>query len=263
MAVDTQQMAQSLGLLDPGSIQMARRGDNPDNPTTTEVQNDLNARAKDPLAFLKTETKDETKGPDDRASGAGTQSGTNWDSPDNPYRAKYLDSMGDDAYLSPEAKAARDDYSAGLTHIQNERAQIEQTLASQVSAKQITQEHATALVELAVQAAQSNLALKTLQRALLPAALRETADRVAKQYSVGSFSLKPEDLTGETTVQGMVARAKTLQEFHRDGHTQQRQTQGADKLESGSGSSVAPPALDDLSPFATIKEGLRRMAGRS
>lgn len=97
--------------------------------------------------------------------------------------------------------------------------------------------------------------------ATLPAARLMMAEKIAKEFTVGEIKLTVDDLLpfAKGGPEAMRARAQTLQETRRDTAYQQRAARGTDRAEAGgTGTSIDPRVLDQLSPGQVIKLGIQR-----
>lgn len=194
---------------------------------------------------------------DPDAQGTQEPTGPDWDSPDNPYRSDALEYRGKMGSADPDPRTTHQQRVAEVERVAAQ--EYQRLLDNDVKAGHITAEHAQIMVNLAKQAALEKLGRDLDRALLLPAARRETAERIAKQYSTKAVTLSADDLAKEPTVEAMQARAKAMVETRRNEKFSERKASGKDRAEGGAGmTTIDSKTLDGLSGAATIKLGLLR-----
>lgn len=182
------------------------------------------------------------------ADRAGT-AGLDWDSDANPYKAEALRAR----QAQNPGVQARQQFETQVATIDSQA----QAAFSQLVASGLQPEVAQALVGAARQAAVLQAQLQADRLALLPAAKREVAERIAREFSLPNAKIDPSEILQEGSVEAMRARAKTLQEARRGQSFQARMRAGADRVERGTGPGTRID-YDNLSPLNTIKLGILR-----
>lgn len=173
-----------------------------------------------------------------------------WESDDNPYRTEALRLR--QAQADPGRQATE--------HLQSRTREIDtqaQGAFSQLVASGMPAEQAQFVVGAARAAALSDAQMQADRLALLPAAKREVASRIAAEFSLPNSKIDPGEILGEGSVEAMRARARTLQETRRSGAFQARRSSGVDRVERGAGPGTKID-YDNLSITDTIKLGILR-----
>jgi hypothetical protein len=140
-------------------------------------------------------------------------------------------------------------------------AEIDTTAAQQLSnliGQGIPQPIAKTMVDMAAGQARAEAQLEAERAILLPAAKRESASRIATQFSTKTVTISPDELVGEGTVDAMRVKAQTIANERRTSAYTQRQQKGTDKVEGASIGAVDSKAIQALDPFSKIKLGLIR-----
>lgn len=115
-------------------------------------------------------------------------------------------------------------------------------------------------VTVSARAANAQLNQQLTEAVAAPAVTAHVAADIAKRFSLPGLPLSASDLAGEATPSAMMARARALQEGRRDGRVATRASTRVDtaELSSGTNGTNSPGTTRQLSPFETIKSGLRR-----
>jgi hypothetical protein len=172
-----------------------------------------------------------------------------WDSDDNPYKAEAL-----------RARQGQDPGVQARTWHQGQAQTIEtqaQAAFSHLVSTGMPAEQAQVVIGAARAAALSEAQMQADRLALLPAAKREVADRIAREFSTGNARVTPAEILGEGSVEAMRARARTLSETRRGGAFAARRQAGSDRVERGAGPG-SKIDYNTLSPFDTIRLGIAR-----
>lgn len=227
---------ESLGLVDPSSGKALPTADWA--PGTQQPQGDADPNARDRYGEPRAEQGPSTQPP------AGE-----WDSDSNPYKAEALRAR----QANDPAAQARQGFAQQAQSID---AQAQAAFAQMVSSG-MPAEQAQVVIGAARAAALSDAQMKADRLALLPAAKREVADRIAREFSLSNAKIDSSEILAEQTVEGMRARARALQESRRAGAFAGRRASGADRVERGAGPG-SKIDYEGLSPFDTIRLGIAR-----
>lgn len=175
---------------------------------------------------------------------------TGWDSDANPYKAEAERLRGETPDPTQQAQS----------QLQTRTREIDsqaQAAFAQLIGTGMPAEQAQLLVGAAKVAANAEAQMQADRLALLPAAKRAVSEKIAKEFSMPNARIDPTEILSESSVDGMRARAKTLQETRRGQAYTARRVSGADRVERG----AAPGTkvnYDDLSITDTIKLGILR-----
>lgn len=134
----------------------------------------------------------------------------------------------------------------------------------QLIAGGLDEQQATMMTGMAARAAAAEIRGQITEIASTPAVIAHVSADIARRFSLPNSPLTVQDLAGETTVSGMEARARAIQETRRTQSVSQRVERRADVVENAPGASfTSNRGGTGMSPFAMIRSGLsRRTVGR-
>lgn len=137
-------------------------------------------------------------------------------------------------------------------------AMLQQFMSGPVAQNQMHPQVAQALVNMAKENALMKAEHEAERQTLMPAAKREVAERIAKEFTTKKVKVDSKDLMSEPTVEAMRTRAKLTAEMQRDGTFNARKQSGADRAEGATGGRhIDENTLSQMSPEMKIRLGLK------
>jgi hypothetical protein len=222
----------AMGLFDPSSIRLADAGLVPGEEGSDEFQQEEETPVVD------------------------------WESDENPYRQQVNELQTQIQETGYRANPQADLATQEVQIQQQGQAILGQFMAGPVARKEMSPEMAQIMVNLATQNALLDARHTAERQVLMPAAKREVAQRIAKEFSTKKTPVPVDDLMSEPTVEAMRTRAKMTVAQHRDGTFQARKNGNVDRAESSGGRrQVDETALNSMSPQQKIQYGLKHQRG--
>lgn len=231
MPLTTDDPLAGLGLVDPNTGQSA------------DVQTDLGLEW--PVA-----TEERARAAEQRYERVDTtpQQG-DWESDANPYKQRY-------DQITQSTPSVGQTLEARKQVLQQQAAQ-----AYELAVKQgVDPKLAEVTIATKLEAEWAKVEASALREATLPFVRKGAAEDTAAKYSDkrAGIIVNADELAGETTIEGMRARAASLAEERRKAMTERRRAEGIDRAEGAPVASGRPRTPDKMSPPMTIKIGLDR-----
>lgn len=183
-----------------------------------------------------------------------------WDSDENPYKARALTAEEAAKRVPDPAAQARQGYESKVQQLNTERQAAYSILTTQgLDGTPMPPALAQTMVDSLHRAAVAEARLEADRAVLMPTAKTAVATDIAKKYSVGGVKIESSELIDLATPEAMDAKAQALQQGRRDANFQNRRAGGRDRAESGAPAGASTSRLlEGLSPQQRISYGLRR-----
>lgn len=191
---------------------------------------------------------------DERAERAERQVDGHWESPENPYKAKYESAAKAISERSPTVGKKLQD----TTDTYRQWAAEAWDYATRQAG--IAPQLATTMIGTKLEEMTARAELEATREAALPHVRKGTADEIAREFSdkKAGISVNADELLDENTMAGMRAKAKALAKERRDHMVTSRRADGIDRAEGAPPSSAKRTLPEGTAPATRIGYGLER-----